>query len=83
VQIAEQEILVVVASLVHCCAIRKSVIVASQKRCCQCAVHSRIDLSRKQTQPESSTVVPLLGVFPLDLVFFHFIYCSSVFFMAV
>jgi len=30
VQIAEQEILKVVASLVHCCAIKKNVIVASQ-----------------------------------------------------
>jgi len=30
VQIAEQEILIVAASLVHCCAIKKNVIVASQ-----------------------------------------------------
>ena len=29
-QIAEQEILVVCASLVHCCAVKKNVIVASQ-----------------------------------------------------
>jgi len=30
VQTAEQEILIVFASLVHCCAIKKNVIVASQ-----------------------------------------------------
>ena len=29
-QIAEQEMLMVVASLVHCCAIKKNIIVASQ-----------------------------------------------------
>jgi len=30
VQIAEQEILIVCASLVHCCAVKKNIIVASQ-----------------------------------------------------
>jgi len=51
VQIAEQEILIAVGSLVlHCCAVKKNVIVASQLyerycitviRCCRCAIHSR------------------------------------------
>jgi len=36
--------LIVVASLVHCCAIKKNVIVASKAvRCWRCAVHIRVD----------------------------------------
>jgi len=45
-QIAEQEILIVVASLVvHCCAIKKNVIdncCITVIRYCRCAVHSRV-----------------------------------------
>jgi len=47
VQIAEQEILIVVASfVVHCCAIRKNVVVASQLFCDVADIstgHSRAD----------------------------------------
>jgi len=47
VQIAEQEILIVVASLVvHCCAVKKNIIDNScitVIRCCRCTVHSRLD----------------------------------------
>jgi len=47
VQIAEQEILIVFASLVvHCCAVKKNVIdncCITVIRCCRCAVHIRVD----------------------------------------
>jgi len=47
VQIAEQEILIVVASLVaHYCAIKKNVVdncCITVVRCCRCTVYSRVD----------------------------------------
>jgi len=42
---AEKEILIAVASLVHCCEIKKNVIVASLViRCCRCSFHTVLSL---------------------------------------
>jgi len=60
VQIAEQEILGVVTSLVHCCTI-KNVIVPSQMQCCRCTVHSSRGVKLAASGPNPACHDPFSG----------------------